>query len=121
MKRWLWLLPGLAAGLGLGLLVGWVIAPVTYYDTIPSQLHPLYQDEYVRMVAETYAVTQDLDAASRDLAALNPDDPTAPLRALTERLIAEDAPVPLIEDLAHLAEDLDAATPVMTPYLRETP
>ncbi len=121
MKRWLWLLPGLAAGVGLGLLIGWVIAPVTYYDTVPSQLHPLYRDEYVRMVAETYAVTQDLDAASADLIALNPDKPTAPLQALTKRLIAEDASIPAIKPLARLAEDLGAATPVMAPYLQETP
>lgn len=121
MKRWLWLLPGLAAGVGLGLLIGWVIAPVTYYDTIPAQLHPLYQDEYVHLVALTYDVTRDLDAAREDLAALNPNDPTGPLQTLTERLIAEDAPPDVIAPLAGLAKDLGAATPVMVPYVQETP
>lgn len=120
MKRWLWLLPGLAVGVGLGLLIGWVIAPVTYYDTVPAQLHPLYQKEYVRLVALTYAVTQDLEAAQTDLTALNPTDPVAPLQEVTAELIAEDAPTVVIESLARLAQDLDAEMPVMAPYLRET-
>ena len=107
MRRWLWLIPALAAGVGLGLLIGWVIAPVRYYDTAPSQLHPAYRDEYVRLAAQTYAVTQDLEAARADLYALNPADPTAPLQAATERLIAEDAPRVVIEALVRLAQDLD--------------
>jgi len=121
MKRWLWLLPGLAAGIGLGLLIGWVIAPVTYYDTIPAQLHPLYQDEYVRLVALTYDVTQDLEAARDDLVALDPNDPTDPLQMLTERLIAEGASTDSIVPLARLAQDLGAETPIMAPYVQEMP
>ncbi len=121
MRRWLWILLGLAAGVSLGLLIGWVVAPVQYYDTVPDQLHPVYQREYVRLVASTYAVTGDLDVAAARLARLNPTDPSAPLQTLTEDLISEEASLVVIGPLARLAEDLDAATPVMAPYLQETP
>jgi hypothetical protein len=121
MRRWLWILLGLAAGVGVGLLIGWVVAPVQYYDTVPAQLHPVYQREYVRLVAFTYAVTGDLDVAAARLARLNPAAPLAPLQTLTEDMISEEASPAIIRPLARLAEDLDAATPVMAPYLRETP
>ena len=121
MKRWLWLLPGLAVGVGLGLLIGWVIAPVTYYDTVPAQLHPLYQEEYVRLVALTYAVTQDLEAAQCDLIGPESDrscGTTARSDGGADRGRCADPVV--IESLARLAQDLDAEMPVMAPYLRET-
>src|SRR3712207_4944289 len=38
-----WLL-WIAVGAGLGLYVGWVVAPVEYVDTAPSSLQAVYKD-----------------------------------------------------------------------------
>ncbi len=119
MKRWYWLVIGLVAGLGLGMLAGWVIAPVQYYDTAPDALHPTYRDEYLRLVALTYAVDHQLNAAQTRLRRLDAAAPTAPLCELAERLIATDAPTATIAPLTWLAHDLNVATPLMAPYLTE--
>ncbi|MEA3308938.1 MAG: hypothetical protein U9Q70_05445 [Chloroflexota bacterium] len=117
MKSGYWLVIGLVAGLGLGLLVGWVLVPVQYYDTDPSALHPAYRDEYLHLVARTYAVDHQLNAAQTRLRRLEATTPSAPLCELTARLIATDAPTTTITPLAWLAHDLNAATPPMAPYL----
>ena len=119
MKRWQWLLLGLGLGVSLGLLIGWVIAPVQYYDTAPSALHPTYRDEYVRLVAQTYAVDHQLEAAQMRLRRLDADQPTAPLKKLTEQLIATEAPTTTLAPLIRLSYDLNISIPGMTPYLRE--
>lgn len=117
MRRWLLPLAVFAVGVGLGLLVGWVLWPVQYYDTAPADLHPDYKDEYVRMVALTYDVTHDLTTARNRLTRLDGEEPTAPLVDLTERLIDRGVEPDIIRPLATLARDLDAATPSMAPYL----
>jgi hypothetical protein len=78
--RWLWFFAALAAGVGLGLLYGWVISPVQYVDTTPDSLHADYRADSVLMVAEIYAAEGDLDAAARRLAFLG-DTPPAEIAA----------------------------------------
>jgi hypothetical protein len=117
VRRWLLPLAVFAVGVGLGLLVGWVLWPVQYYDTAPADLQADYRDEYVRLVALTYDVTGDLTAARRRLARLDADEPSAPLVDLTERLIDRGAAPEIIRPLAVLARDLGAETPPMAPYL----
>ncbi len=58
------------------MLMGWVIAPVQYVDGNPAQLRSDYQQEYVRMVAASYALDQNLLAAQQRLAALGPSVPS---------------------------------------------
>ncbi|MGC9398209.1 MAG: hypothetical protein ACP5HM_03635 [Anaerolineae bacterium] len=121
MRRWLWILPALALGVGLGLLLGWVVMPPPASDVTLAHLHPLYRREYVRLVAFTYAVTGDLEAARTHLTDLAPADPLTPLQEVTEALIAEEAPEPIVGPLVRLARDLDAETPAMSPYLESEP
>ncbi len=116
MKRGVWLLVGLALGLGLGVLIGWVLLPVQYYDTAPAQLRADYRDEYVRMVALAYGVERNLERAQARLARLDSAAPTAPLVTLTERLIAQNAARSAIAPLVALTLDLGVETPVMAPY-----
>lgn len=54
------------------MVMGWLIAPVQYVDGNPTQLRSDYQQEYVRMVAASYALDQNLPAAQQRLAALGP-------------------------------------------------
>lgn len=58
-------------GLILGLVVlGWWIFPVQWYNTDPSDLRPRHKITYLQMVADSYNVTGDLDAARARIAEL---------------------------------------------------
>ncbi len=108
---------GLALGLALGLLTGWVLWPVQYTNTAPSQLRQDYRDDFILMVAAAYRVEGDLEAARARLALLDPDDPARPAVELAERLIAEGGRPTDIQMLVHLADGLGAITAPMIPYL----
>ncbi|MCS7283342.1 MAG: hypothetical protein NZ769_08365 [Anaerolineae bacterium] len=112
---------GLALGLGLGLLVGWVLWPVQYTNTAPAQLRQDYRTDYILMVAAAYRVEGDPEAARGRLAQLDPEDPSRPLVELTEALIAQGGRPQDIRMLVRLAEALGAVTPPMTPYLQGFP
>ena len=99
----------LAAGLGLGLYIGWVVSPVQYVDAVPSSLHRAYKDDYVLMVATAYAGDGDLDAARAQLAALGLAGPAeAAVTAAAERLAQAGLPEADRENLAELAAALGA-------------
>ena len=54
---------GLLAGVGVGLLLGWVVVPVEYVDTAIADLHPDYKEEYILLVASAYSLDGDLEKA----------------------------------------------------------
>ena len=96
-------------GLGLGLYIGWVAAPVEYVDTAPNSLQQVYQDDYVLMLATAFAAEGDLDAARAGLASLGLDDHAAAVRATRARLAEAHYPAADLERLAALADALDSA------------
>ncbi|MBI5963318.1 MAG: hypothetical protein HY863_07585 [Chloroflexi bacterium] len=56
----------IALGIGgvvLGLLIGWVIAPVQFVDATPSYLRADLQEDYLRMAIDSYRVNQSQDLA----------------------------------------------------------
>lgn len=77
-QRWVFFVFSILAGLGLGLLYGWVISPLEYVDTSPDSLRADYRADYVLMVAELHQSEQDAALASRRLtllgSALPPDE-----------------------------------------------
>lgn len=73
--RWIRFLLAIGVGIGLGLVYGWIINPVTYVETTPDTLRVDYRADYVLMVAEAYANEQDLPAAVRRLALLGGEEP----------------------------------------------
>ena len=75
MKRWIWILLATVAGIGLGLLYGWVIDPVDFVDLTPDTLRADYRADYILMVAEAYQSENDLDLAARRLAIFGSDPP----------------------------------------------
>jgi len=80
MRRWLLFFFAILAGVGLGLLYGWVINPIEYTNTSLHQLHNEYQTDYVLMVAETYQLEGNLVSAARRLSELSPTSPADVVR-----------------------------------------
>jgi hypothetical protein len=64
------LLVALAAGIGAGLLVSWVLWPVEYVDVAPHSLMPAHRQEYIVLIGMSYAYDRDLGLAQARLAAL---------------------------------------------------
>ncbi len=71
------LIIALAIGAGLGLVYGWVIAPVEYVDVTPDLLRQDYRIDFVLMTAEAYQSDFDAAAAARRLALLGSDPPAS--------------------------------------------
>lgn len=81
---------GVVVGILLGLLLGWVVWPVQWYDTDPSDLRLQHQADYVVLTGDSLAVTGDVDAAAQRLAELTDDDTTwHQVANLVERVAAE--------------------------------
>jgi hypothetical protein len=98
----------LAAGLGLGLYIGWVAAPVKYVDTAPNSLQRAFKDDYILMIATAYAGDGDLAAARAHLATLGFTDPAAAVTAAAQRLSAAGLPATDQQRLSALAQALRA-------------
>jgi len=56
---------GLLTGIGLGLVLAWVVFPVNFVDATPIQLRADLRDDYMRMAIESYSVNKDIDLAIR--------------------------------------------------------
>jgi hypothetical protein len=96
----------LLAGLGAGLYIGWVAAPVEYVDASPGSLHQSFKDDYVLMIATAYGGDGDLAAARSALMDLGFTDPAAAVTAAADRLTASGLPAADQDRLAVLANDL---------------
>lgn len=111
---------GLIGGGGIGLLIGWVIAPVEYVDTDISHLSSAYKEEFTLMVGEAYALDGDLDTAKARIALLSLPDPSVAIADLAERAIAQNAPPSHIRVLARLAAAMGTQRETLRPYLPST-
>jgi hypothetical protein len=92
-RRGSWyLLTGLLLGLGLGLLVAWVLAPVKYTDTAPASLRADFKDQYRNLIASSYLATGDLGRAQSRLALLGDSDPRQALIVQAQSILAAGNP-----------------------------
>ena len=73
-NRLLGFILAILAGLALGLVYGWLINPVEARHSSLADLRGDYKADAVLMVAEIYAVDQDIDMARARLSALAPTD-----------------------------------------------
>lgn len=108
---------GLLVGVGLGLLLGWVVWPAEFEEADPTILQELYQRDYTVMIASTYAVDGDLGAARQRLNSLGKADSNAWLLDQVVAHILENENETEIRQLVRLAADLGLSSPAMTPYL----
>ena len=117
MKRLAAFVLGIAAGIGLAMLIGWVLFPMEREEIRPASMRADYQVEYVRLVALAYSADNDLARAEQRLRALEGEPFTAPLVEVTERWIQEGRGAELIVPFVRLARALRVDSPEMAPYL----
>lgn len=102
----------LVVGLLVGwMFLGWVLFPVNYIDGNPTQLAAKYKSDYVQMVADSYAIDQDLGAAQRRL--LGFDKPE--IARILSQLKADGNAAPKAARVQRLADSLGVALTVGTP------
>ena len=78
-----WLL-ALVAGVGLGLFLAWFIIPVSYTDAQPFDLNRQDKDDYLRMIAASYAVDNNFALAAQRMYYLQLPDAPARLTELAQ-------------------------------------
>lgn len=124
MRRWLriigLIIVGLAAGVGLGLYVGWVAWPTEFTDADPTILEEEYRRDYTLMIAAAYAVDGDLETARQRIDSLGPDAQDY-LLSLVLDVILEGNNEQEIHQVVQLAADLGLSSPAMQPYLSPPP
>ncbi len=75
ISNWIRFSIALGIGIALGVIYGWVIAPVQYTDAPPNILREDYRADYVLMTAEIYHSEEDAESAARRLAVLGSESP----------------------------------------------
>ena len=117
-KRYLYFVVAVVIGISLGLLYGWLLSPVQFYDTTPDTMRVDYKSDYVLMVAEAYVDDKDALLAVRRLSLLGADTPVeivqeATVFAVESGYAPED--VALLRELAEVVRTwnpaLDSALP----------
>ncbi len=101
-----YLLTGWVIGLGLGLLVAWVIAPVQYVDTAPASLRADFKEAYRLLIARAFLYDGSLPRAKARLALLEDPDPVRALAAQAQRALAQGRPEVEVRALGNLAAAL---------------
>ncbi|HEY3312633.1 MAG TPA: hypothetical protein VGK00_13410 [Anaerolineales bacterium] len=108
-KKGFWyLLSGLVLGLGMGLLVSWVLAPVEFVDTTPASLRTDFKDEYRFLIASAYAADNDLPRAQARLGTLGNSNPVKALGEQSQRMLGNGVPMADVQLLADLSTDLQS-------------
>lgn len=122
MKRTIiMLLLGLAVGAGLGLYIGWVVAPTELTDVSPAALDETAQQDYLQLVAAAYWRDDNLAAARQRLGSLGRTDLLDWLRATAVDAILRGEEEPKIRQLVYLASSLGLDSPAFAPYVPAKP
>ncbi len=109
------LLTGLVLGLGVGLLLAWVVFPVRYTETSPDTLRPEFKEAYRALIARAYAYDHNLPRARARLRLLGESAPAGALAAQAQRALAAGRPSAEVHALGALAAALgEAPAPVPT-------
>jgi len=74
-STWIKIAIALVVGIAIGIVYGWVIAPVEYIDVTPDILRADYRADYVLMVAEAHQSEQNSAVSARRLAVLGSEAP----------------------------------------------
>jgi hypothetical protein len=115
MSRWFLFFLAICAGIVLGLLYGWYVAPVEYVNTSPESLSIPYKADYVLMVAEVYAQERDLAWAEERLEVLGKPVDIVELATRSAEPVYQAGDLALmrqlLQDLRAAESDREAARP----------
>jgi hypothetical protein len=111
------LILGFAVGAGVGLVLGWVVWPVNYYNTDLAELQAGDKEQYIILVGSAYAQDHDLEKAQARLDQLEAPNIRQWIAQLADRSIAEGRDEADIRALVGLAHGLGVDTPNMVAYL----
>ncbi len=117
MRKILFTLIALAAGVGLGLLVGWYVWPVTYTESAPTRMRQDWKDEAVWMAAQDFAYDRDLEAAQARLRPLGSNDLGGLVLERADKAIEQNLARQHIVNLVRLAAALGARSERTDLYL----
>jgi hypothetical protein len=107
MRRIPWdILLALLAGLGLGLVYAWMIAPQGATDTAPAILRADFKDQYRSAIAASYTATGNLPRAQARLALLGDANPVEALNAQAQQMLASGESFQEADQVAALAAAL---------------
>jgi hypothetical protein len=108
MKRIPWdILLALLAGMGLGLVYSWVIAPLRVIDAAPVALRADFKDDYRSAIAAAYAANGNLPRAQARLSLLKDSDPVEALNAQAQRMMGSTDSFPQADQVVALARALN--------------
>ncbi len=111
-----YLLTGLLLGLAMGLILAWVIFPITEVDTHPNLLREDYKDIYRSLISRAYQANNNLPRAEARLALIGDDNPALALAAQAQRFLAENGDNEMAIVLANLSAAIQIASgPAATP------
>jgi len=113
------ILLGLALGIGLGLIIGWIAWPTEFTDANPAVLQENYRRDYILMIADAYALDGNLAAARQRLDSLGEDADALLLDIVIDAILRQQNEAQ-IRRLTQLADDLGLYTPAMAPYVDAT-
>ena len=108
---------GLLLGLGAGLLIGWVLWPLQYYESDPVRLAPQQKATYITLTGLAYRMDRDLDRARVRLYALQDPDIVARVQDMASESIKHGDDPDMTEGLALLAQALGATSATIRQYL----
>ncbi len=114
------ILLGLVIGAGLGLAIGWVFWPTEFTDANPTVLQDRYRRDYVQLIADGYALDNNLGLAQQRIEDLGEDGPQYVLEVLIEMILRQEDEN-AVRRLTRLANDIGQYTPAMAPFLSATP
>jgi hypothetical protein len=117
MRKILFALIALAAGIALGLLVGWYVWPVTYTESAPARLRQDWKDEAIWIAAQAFAYDRDLESARTRLRPLGSDDLGGLVLERADKAIEQNLSTQHITNLVRLAAALGARSERTDPYL----
>jgi hypothetical protein len=104
MRRIPWdILLALLAGLGLGLVYAWMLAPRGATNTAPAILRSDFKDQYRSAIAAAYAATGNLPRAKARLALLGDANSVDALNAQAQRILASGESFQQADQVAALA------------------
>ena len=116
----LWIGLGILTGIGVGLLVGWVLWPLEYTEADPSILEERFQRDYTLMIAEAYSMDQDMTLARSRLRTLGKPNLESWVLSVAVDHIVDEGNENESQFLVNLADAMGMYSPVMDPFLDGT-